>query len=216
MTMKNIKKALISLTTAAVSAASFCVVTSTSAEVSGKYNTYGYYFEVPANTYIKTCNANLSYNSNNYEFATSRNGSLGGTFLTKNVTISNTSKKLYVEYNNSSPSANKGELGFVALKTNLSFAPSFSVTLVENDRNNTLVTSTVNVERVLIGDANQDGHITVADATAIFQSISNADEYGLSEKGKLAADVNFDGMVTGEDVNLIQQLDAGMINGFCD
>ncbi len=213
--MKNIKKALVSLTAAAVSAASFCAVTSASAEISGKYNTYSYYFEVPANTYVKTCNANVSYNPNNVEFARSSKGNLGGTFKVSNIGITDTLKRTYVEYSNSSPSNKSGNLGYVTLKTTSSI-PSFNVTLVKNDRNNTLVTSTVKVNRILMGDANQDEHVDIADATAIIQSIGNADEYGLSEKGKLAADVNFDGMVTGADANLIQELIAGMINGFCD
>lgn len=212
--MKKFKKVLVSLTAAAISAASLCVVPSASAGVSGKYNTYGYYFEVPENTYVKTCNANLSYNPNYYEFIMSRTGNLGGAFIVNDIGINDASKKLYVEYNNSSPSANKGYLGFVALKTNLSSAPDFNVTLVKNDRNNTLSTSTVKAKRYLMGDANQDGRVTMADATAIMQSMGNPDKYGLSDEGMCAADVNFDGMVSFADIDLIQKLDAGLINGF--
>lgn len=212
--MKNIKKALVSLTAAAVSAASFCAIPSASAEISGKYNTYGYYFEVPENTYVATCNANLSYNPNYYELIMNKRGNLGGTFIVNDIGITDTSKKIYVEYNNSSPSANKGYLGFLALKTNLSSASDFNVTLVKNDRNNTLATDTIEVSPILIGDVNQDGRVEIADATLILQYLTNKDEYQLTNKGMLAADVNFDGAVTGADADLIQQLDAGMINGF--
>lgn len=214
MTMKNIKKAFVSLTAAAVSAVSFCTIPSASAEINGKYNTYGYYFEVPENTYVATCNANLSYNPNNFEFVKSRKGDLGGTFSVSNVGVNETLKRIYVEYNNSSPSAKEGYLGFVALRTNSSSAPSFNVTLVKNDRNNTLVTSTVKATRVLMGDANQDGRVTIADATAIMQALSNPNDYKLSKKGAFAADVNFDGGVSPIDANIIQQLEAGLINGF--
>lgn len=101
--MKKFKKVLVSLTAAAVSSASFCTVPSVSAGVSGKYNTYGYYFEVPENTYVKICNANLSYNPNYYEFIMSRTGDLGGAFIVNDIMVTDASRKLYVEYNNSSP-----------------------------------------------------------------------------------------------------------------
>lgn len=212
--MKKFKKVLVSLTAAAVSSASFCTVPSVSAGVSGKYNTYGYYFEVPENTYVKICNANLSYNPNYYEFIMSRTGDLGGAFIVNDIMVTDASRKLYVEYINSSPSANKGYLGFVAFKTNYPSVPEFNITLVKNDRNNTLTTSTVKAKRYLMGDANQDERVTIADATAIMQSMGNPDKYALSDEGKLAADVNFDGRVDFEDINLIQELDAGLRDGF--
>lgn len=212
--MRKFKKVLVSLTAAAVSAASFCIVPSASAVVSGKYNTYGYYFEVPENTYVKTCNANLSYNPNYYEFIMSRTGSLDGSFIVNDIGITDSSKKLYIEYSNSSPSANKGYLGFVALKTNYSSAPTFNITLVKNDRNNTLTTSTVKANKVLMGDVNQDTHVDIADATLILQHIANEDGYPLTKNGMFAADVNFDGSITAADAHLIQELDAGVRDGF--
>ena len=63
----------------------------------------------------------------------------------------------------------------------------------------------------VIGDANEDGHINIADATAIIQHIGNKDAYGLSAQGIANADVNNDGMVTGEDSAIIQKLTANMI-----
>jgi len=212
--MKKFKKVLLSLTAAAISAASLCIVPSASAEVSGKYNTYGFYFEVPANTNVKTCYANLSYNPNSYEFIMSRTGDLGGAFIVNDIGITDTSKKLYVEYNNLSSSANKGYLGFIALKTNYTSAPFFNITLVKNNSNNTLSTTTVEARRYLMGDANQDGSVTIADATAIMQSMGNPSAYPLSIEGMRAADVNFDGKVSFADVNLIQELDAGLRDGF--
>lgn len=212
--MRKFKKVLVSLTAAAVSAASFCIVPSSSAVVSGKYNTYGYYFEVPKNTYVKTCNANLSYNPNYYEFIMSRTGSLDGSFIVNDIGITDASKKLYIEYSNSSPSANKGYLGFVALKTNYTSAPAFNITLVKNDHNNNLATSTVKAKRYLMGDVNQDGRVEIADATLILQYLTNPNDYELTSEGMLAADVNFDGSVTAADAHLIQELDAGVRDGF--
>lgn len=64
----------------------------------------------------------------------------------------------------------------------------------------------------LWGDANCDGKVTIADATAIIQALGNQDEYALSEQGSINADVidNGDG-VTGADANAIQAIEAGFI-----
>lgn len=58
----------------------------------------------------------------------------------------------------------------------------------------------------VIGDANEDGNVNMADATAIVQHIGNKDAYGLSAQGLANADVNNDGTVTGEDSIEIQKL----------
>lgn len=208
--MKNIKKALVSLTAAAVSAASFCAITSASA-ASGKYKTYSYYFDVPENTYVKTCNANVSYNPNNVEFVRSSNGNLGGTFSVSNIGITDTSKKTYVEYSNASPSSQSGSLGFVTLKTTSS-VPSFSVTLVKNDRNNTLVTSTVKVNRVLMGDVNLDGVVNEDDASLINRNLM----VGAVIPEPRAADVNGDGKIDSIDSLNIIKYTSGVFDSVCD
>lgn len=210
MTMKNIKKALVSLTAAAVSAVSFCAVPSASA-ASGKYKTYSYYFDVPENTYVKTCNANVSYNPNNVEFVRSSNGNLGGTFSVSNIGITDTSKKTYVEYSNASPSSQSGSLGFVTLKTTSS-VPSFSVTLVKNDRNNTLVTSTVKVNRVLMGDVNLDGVVNEDDASLINRNLM----VGAVIPEPRAADVNGDGKIDSIDSLNIIKYTSGVFDSVCD
>ncbi|MBR5514079.1 MAG: carbohydrate-binding domain-containing protein [Ruminococcus sp.] len=65
---------------------------------------------------------------------------------------------------------------------------------------------------VVYGDANCDGNVTIADATAIFQTIGNPDKYLLSEKGTNNADVydRGDG-ITAMDAMSIQKFDAKMI-----
>ncbi|MDE7105482.1 MAG: DUF5620 domain-containing protein [Ruminococcus sp.] len=79
------------------------------------------------------------------------------------------------------------------------------------------VTTTTTTEPALTvslwGDANCDGKVTIADATAIIQALGNEDEYKLSAQGALNADVidNGDG-VTGTDANAIQAIEAGFIN----
>lgn len=64
-------------------------------------------------------------------------------------------------------------------------------------------------ENVLLGDANCDGKVTIADAAAIFQYLGNRDKYSLSEQGEINADVTGGG-ITAADAIFIQKYDAGM------
>lgn len=65
--------------------------------------------------------------------------------------------------------------------------------------------------KVLRGDANCDGKVTIADATAILQALGNPDKYGLSDNGKANADIAEPAGVTTEDAIRIQKFDAGLI-----
>ena len=66
---------------------------------------------------------------------------------------------------------------------------------------------------VLYGDANCDGTVDLADATAIIQHIGNEGRYGLSEQGMNNADVfNRGDGVTGMDAIAIQKLEAKIIS----
>ncbi len=66
---------------------------------------------------------------------------------------------------------------------------------------------------ILYGDANCDGTVDLADATAIIQHIGNEDKYGLSEQGLINADCyNVGDGVTGADALLIQKLEAKMVD----
>ncbi|MBR5513019.1 MAG: RICIN domain-containing protein [Ruminococcus sp.] len=62
---------------------------------------------------------------------------------------------------------------------------------------------------VLLGDANCDGYVTIADAAAIFQFIGNQDKYDLSAQGKINADITGGG-ITADDALFIQKVDAGL------
>ncbi len=62
------------------------------------------------------------------------------------------------------------------------------------------------------GDANCDGQVTIADATAVFQAIGNSDKYKLSAEGEANADViDNGGGITAIDGNAIQAVDAKLI-----
>ncbi len=65
----------------------------------------------------------------------------------------------------------------------------------------------------LLGDANCDGKVTIADATAIIQALGNTDEYALSKQGAINADCcNVGDGVTGMDANAIQMIEAKLID----
>lgn len=72
-------------------------------------------------------------------------------------------------------------------------------------------TTTENTD-ILIGDANCDGEVNIADATAIIQAIGNKDKYRLSEQGEKNADCyNVGDGITGMDALAIQKLEAKQI-----
>ncbi|MDE7365578.1 MAG: DUF4832 domain-containing protein [Ruminococcus sp.] len=68
-----------------------------------------------------------------------------------------------------------------------------------------------NESAYLKGDANCDGYVNIADATAIIQHMGNRDKYGLSKQGLINADVDGADGVTGLDALKIQELEAGII-----
>lgn len=66
----------------------------------------------------------------------------------------------------------------------------------------------------LVGDANLDKKVTVADAVAILQHLGNRDKYGLTQQGQINADVDGEPGVTAKDALLIQQYDSKAIDKF--
>lgn len=73
------------------------------------------------------------------------------------------------------------------------------------------------VDEGLIGDANCDGKVTIADSTAILQALGNSDKYGLSAQGAKNADCcnPGDGVKT-SDALALQKLDAKIITSLPD
>lgn len=67
------------------------------------------------------------------------------------------------------------------------------------------------VTEVVYGDANCDGQVTIADATAILQHLGNEDKYSLSEQGKKNADVDGKTGITTDDAVTIQMIDAKLL-----
>lgn len=73
------------------------------------------------------------------------------------------------------------------------------------------------VEVSLLGDANCDGKVTIADSTAILQALGNPDKYGLSGQGMANADCCDPGDgVLPSDALAIQKIDAKIIEKLPD
>lgn len=72
-------------------------------------------------------------------------------------------------------------------------------------------TSTNPGSKTLKGDANEDGVITIADATCVLQSVGNPDKYGLTGQGLINGDIGDDGL-SGADALQIQLFEAGIIS----
>ena len=77
-----------------------------------------------------------------------------------------------------------------------------------------VVTTTPAVsEDIVYGDANCDGVVTMADASAIYQSLGNADKYGLSANGAANADCSNTGDgITAADALAVQKFVAQLID----
>ena len=70
-------------------------------------------------------------------------------------------------------------------------------------------------EEFILGDANSDSNITVADAVAILQYLGNTDKYPLTPQQKINADCyNTGDGITPNDALAIQQYDAKLITHF--
>ena len=74
-------------------------------------------------------------------------------------------------------------------------------------------TTTAISESGIYGDANGDGKVSLADAVAILQYVSNKEKYPISEEALILADVyNKGDGLTGMDALMIQQYDSGAIS----
>ena len=77
---------------------------------------------------------------------------------------------------------------------------------------NYIGTATETFEILMIGDVNDDGKITIADATAIQRYIADLEDF--NERQIFVADTNGGGEITIDDVTQIQKYVAELIDLF--
>ena len=86
-----------------------------------------------------------------------------------------------------------------------------ATTTVTTEEPTTTTTAPEVLKPTLLGDANCDGKVTIADAAAILQYLANPDKYSLSAQGKKNADVDAKLGITVSDALTIQLYDAKLI-----
>ncbi len=68
--------------------------------------------------------------------------------------------------------------------------------------------------KIVYGDANLDGKVSISDAVRILQYIANSSKYALEKQAVINADIDGKSGVTGQDASEIQKYDAKIINKF--
>lgn len=92
---------------------------------------------------------------------------------------------------------------------------SGTTTTTTTTSSTTTTTTTTGGTEVILGDANLDGSIAIADAVLVMQSLANADEFILSADSQNAADVcNRGDGVTNKDALAIQMYIANLVTEF--
>ncbi|MBO5104058.1 MAG: dockerin type I repeat-containing protein [Ruminococcus sp.] len=214
--MRKIKTILSVFSATMLCAASFAGITSNAAG-NEKLNTYALYCDVDSGKGVMWADVTFRYNSIDIDDMEVKTGAFGGDVThstlerTDNTTIYSASFRA----------------GGTIMAPGILFSSKFwttnTMTLVEGTKIKTsafdatrkfIGNNIVNASFVLIGDANNDKVVDMADETAVIQHLGNPDKYGLSKEGYYAADVNFDGVVNNTDLKLIRDYNNGVINWF--
>lgn len=90
--------------------------------------------------------------------------------------------------------------------------PPVTTTAAPTSGKEDVTTTAVPSTDILYGDANEDGDVSVADATLILQYLGNKDKYAISEQGKINGDVDGEAGLSPIDALTIQRYDANQID----
>ncbi|MBR2283115.1 MAG: glycoside hydrolase family 9 protein [Ruminococcus sp.] len=71
------------------------------------------------------------------------------------------------------------------------------------------VTTTTSAGKTMLGDANEDTKVNMADAVAVLQNLANSTKYPLTAQGEINADCDGDSGLTGTDAIVILRVEAG-------
>lgn len=196
---------------AAVSSAVLCAVpmmNSLPASAAGITNTYRVYFDVPANSNVYQVSFNIDFND--MSVLSKSIGNLGGV-----VNVGGVQTPDYYEYGgfyqtDGGALVSGGTLFTVKLIGESNGIIDISTTATDVSLNN-MANNPVTHQVVLVGDANNDGIVNMADSTAISSYLANTGN-GLSNPR--GADANGDGVITSDDATMIQQRIAQLISHF--
>lgn len=213
--MRKIKTILSVFSATMLCAASFAGITSNAAG-NEKLNTYALYCDVDSGKGVMWADVTFRYNSIDIDDMEVKTGAFGGDVT--HSTLERTDDTIY-----SASFRAGGTIMAPGILFSSKFWTTNTMTLVEGTKIKTsafdatrkfIGNNIVNASFVLIGDANNDKVVDMADETAVIQHLGNPDKYGLSKEGYYAADVNFDGVVNNTDLKLIRDYNNGVINWF--
>lgn len=194
---------------AAVSSAVLCAVpmmNSLPASAATFLNTYRVYFDVPANSNVYRVSFNIDFNDMT---VLSRSiGNLGGVIHTGQVETPECIQYGGFYQTDGGALVSGGTLFTVKLIGESNGIIDMSATAQDVSLNN-LPDGTATYQTVLVGDANGDGTVNIADSSAIRYHISNGGTIC-----SRAADTNGDGVITTADADRIEQRLAQIISYF--
>lgn len=209
-------KGKIKKTIAAISAVMLCTIpmaNGLSASAAGSQHTYRIYYDVQ-NTGIADLEISFSY-SGDVVVEPSMKTSLcaNGDFNSIHYPLSN---KVVTTYKGNAIT-NTGALATTKILSSNTLEGiynvlSFTSPTVKNADGNNMSPTSVNIDIVLVGDADSNGVISINDAVIIQSYASNPTKYSWVDVR--AADVNGDGVVTNDDALLVQQYLAQIISHF--
>lgn len=212
--MKTIKKILSVISVAAVCTVPILSSSVVNAESSVQYDTYAIYCDVPANSGVMWANLELEcYDVKEIE---SHVGNLGGQVSDSIIERPDGKQFFSACFRANGALSAQGNLFTTKLITehgkNIKNIITRSWTTSFDAQRKLITDNKVDYVIVLVGDANKDNEVTVADAAAILQYVGNPTTYKIDNLR--AADVNFDGVVDSKDAVLIQKYTAGIIECF--
>lgn len=214
--MKKFKKIL-----SAVSAGVLCAlpamngVAVNAANSSEKLNTYVIYCDVETKSGVMWADLEFTYDVHVSDMKVEV-GDFGGNVTQAKVQMATGGTSYCASFRAPGAIADAGVLFKVKALSSEDFKKSQSVmrTAAFDSNHKYIGLDKYTAVTVLVGDVNNDNHVTLADATLIMQALSNPDAYKLSDYGKKAADTNLDGGVTASDALRIQEYVNGSISHF--
>lgn len=216
--MRKIKTILSVLSATMLCAASFAGITSNAASAeTQKLKTYALYCDVESGSGVMWTDVTFRYNSIDMDDMEVKTGAFGGDVT--HSTLERTDDTIY---------SASFRAGGAIMAPGILFSSKFWTTDTINmelvkatirksafDANRKFMgNDIVQASFVLIGDANNDKVVDMADETAVIQYLGNPEKYKLSKEEYYAADVNFDGVVNDADRKLIRDYNNGVINWF--
>ena len=209
--MKKFKRFLAAITTATVSAVSFCSIFTASADTT-QLKTFRIFHKITANSDIAFFDYTINYSSivtdtpsiktillDNGYFTSSNNGKVQTTYM-------------------GSPISTNGIIATTDFYTPMSVSSIFNEisynATIRNSNNNNIDPNSITMTSVLMGDVNQDGVVDTTDVSDLNKYIMSHTQFPLSEKGILAANVINDYDNDGNPIS--NSIDSALIINYCN